>query len=46
LERIRAEPFILRTSSYVVFSHVLDRGGNPVETGIRNDPPAISPNTH
>jgi DNA-binding Lrp family transcriptional regulator len=46
LERIRAEPFILRTSSYVVLSHLLDRGGDPIETGLRNDPPAISPNTH
>lgn len=27
LERIRAEPFILRTSSYVVLSHLLDRAG-------------------
>lgn len=27
LERIRAEPFILRTSSYVVLSHLLERSG-------------------
>lgn len=29
LERIRAEPFILRTSSYVVLSHLLERAATP-----------------
>lgn len=46
LERIRAEPFVLRTTSYVVLSHLLDRGGDPVEQDPRNDSPVISPNTH
>lgn len=31
LERIRAEPFILRTSSFVVLSHLLERSANAVQ---------------
>lgn len=31
LERIRAESFILRTSSFLVLSHLLDRSGDPLD---------------
>jgi DNA-binding Lrp family transcriptional regulator len=40
LERIRVEPFILRTSSAVVLSHLLDRVGDAADhdgTGTRNE---------
>jgi DNA-binding Lrp family transcriptional regulator len=33
LERIRVEPFILRTSSSVVLSHLLDRVGDAADPG-------------
>lgn len=45
LERIRAEPFILRTSSYVVLSHLLDRAGDPSSTGGQNETPGSARTT-
>jgi hypothetical protein len=42
LERIRVEPFILRTSSSVVLSHLLDRVADAADqgmTGPRNESP-------
>lgn len=49
LERIRVEPFILRTSSSVVLSHLLDRVGDAPEldgAAARNESPQSAANTH
>jgi DNA-binding Lrp family transcriptional regulator len=39
LERIRAEPFVLRTSSSVVLSQLLARGGETAEPNGRHETP-------
>lgn len=46
LERIRAEPFVLRTSSFVVLSHLLDRAGEPLAVERRNESPPGRATTH
>lgn len=46
LERIRAEPFILRTSSSVVLSQLLDRVGEPAAANARNETPPGAATTH
>jgi DNA-binding Lrp family transcriptional regulator len=43
LERIRAEPFVLRTSSSVVLSQLLARGGETTEANGRHEtPPGVA----
>jgi DNA-binding Lrp family transcriptional regulator len=46
LERIRAEPFVLRTSSAVVLSQLLNRVGEPLTADRRNESPPDAATTH